>query len=189
MPPKNTEVRMKTLSSDNTVRRLTSDAALVGCALMLSFVEAVLPIAALPIPGFKIGLSNIAITAAAYRYSVKDAAAVSLCRIVLTFFIFGSPTSLIFSLLGAILSLTALALTKRRFITSRFSFIGISVICALCHNTGQLIAALMLVGSASLSYILPLVIASMIYGTLNGIILNLIPDRIYNKNNRLEGAI
>lgn len=179
---------MKILSSDNRVRRIAENAALVGAAMMLSFIEAVIPIAALPLPGFKIGLSNIAMTVAAYRYSVKDAASVSLCRIILTFFLFGNPTSLIFSVSGAVLSLTSLAFTKTLSISSRFSFIGVSVICALAHNAGQLIASLMLIGSASLGYMLPLISASAVYGTLNGVILNLIPDKIYNKNNQSEGA-
>ncbi|MBE6541024.1 MAG: Gx transporter family protein [Ruminococcaceae bacterium] len=180
---------MKTLSSDKKVRLIAECAVFVGCAMMLSFVEAIIPIAVMPIPGFKIGLANIAITAAAYRLSIKSAAAVSFCRIILTFFLFGNPTSLLFSLFGASLSLVSLQITKKHFFASRFSFIGISVICALSHNVGQLTAALVLIGKASLGYALPLVIASMIYGTLSGIILNILPEKIYINNKRTEGAI
>lgn len=160
---------------------MAENAVLVAASMILSFIESVIPIAALPIPGFKLGLPNIALTVAAYRYSVKDAVLISLCRIILTFFLFGNPTSFIFSIFGSVLSLTALALTKNRAFSEHFSFIGVSVICALAHNSGQLIASLLLIGDAAFGYTLPLVAASAVYGTLNGVILNLIPDKIYNK--------
>lgn len=173
---------MKTLSSDKRVRRLAEDSALVCAALLLSFVEAVIPIAALPIPGFKLGLANIAILLTAYRCSVGDAAVVSLARILLTFLFFGSPTSLIFSLSGGILVVAVLTLLKLTKSSPKFSFIGISVLCAAAHNFGQLIAALALTGHAVLSYLPALAAASLIYGTLTGVILNALPDRLYNKS-------
>ena len=180
---------MKTLSSDKKVRRIAENAVFIVAALMLSFVESIIPIAVLPIPGFKLGLSNIAVTVAAYRLSIKDAAGVSFGRIILTFFIFGNPTALIFSIFGALLSVFSLYITKNSLFLKKFSFIGISVLCAVSHNLGQLTAALRLIGISSLGYTLPLIAASLVYGTLNGIILNLIPDKIYQNKNRTEGSI
>lgn len=179
---------MKILSSDKRVRRLAQDSALVCAALLLSFVEALIPVAALPIPGFKLGLANIAILLTAYRSSVVDAAVVSLARILLTFLFFGSPTSLIFSLCGGLLVIAVLALLKLTSSSSRFSFIGISVLCAAAHNLGQLLAALTLTGNAVLSYLPALAAASLIYGTLTGSILNALPDKIYHNSNN-KGAL
>lgn len=176
---------MKILSSDKRVRRLAEDSALVCAALLLSFVEAVIPIAVLPIPGFKLGLANIAVLLTAYRCSVTDAAVVSLARILLTFLFFGSPTSLIFSLSGGILVICVLLLLKLTKTAPKFSFIGISVLCAAAHNLGQLTAALALTGTAVLSYLPALAAASLIYGTLTGIILNSLPDKILSN----EGAL
>lgn len=179
---------MKILSSDNSVHRLAEDSALLCAALLLSFVEAVIPIMVLPIPGFKLGLANIAILLTAYRCSVGDAAVVSLARILLTFLFFGSPTSLFFSLSGGILVITVLILLKAVRLTQKFSFIGISVLCAAAHNLGQLLAAITLTGNAVLAYLPALATASLIYGTLTGGILNSLPDKIYHKSNN-KGAL
>jgi len=53
--------------------------------------------------------------------------------------------------------------------------------CAFLHNLGQLIAAFILMGDAVLSYIPPLIAASIIYGGINGIILCVLPPQIYRK--------
>ena len=177
---------MPILSSDRRTTHLAADAAFTGAALLLSFVEAVIPLGVLPLPGFKLGLCNLAITAAAFRYSVKDAAAVSLCRILLNFLLFGSPTSLIFSLTGGLLVLFALNLLTRPGLAPRFSFLGISVLCAMMHNAGQLAAARILLGPAVGSYLPALAFASLLFGGLNGVILNRLPDRIYQPESGKE---
>lgn len=170
------------LSSDKKIARIAADSAFVCAALALSYLESLIPLRIiLPLPGFKLGLANIAVTVCAFRYSVKDAAAVSLCRILLSFLLFGGVTSLLFSLFGSLLSCAVLLpFTKRRGAGRiGLSFVGISLLCALAHNTGQLIAALVIVGRAVLSYIPMLISASLICGALCGIILCLIPDKIY----------
>lgn len=170
---------MKTLLSDERAGRLSGNAVLLASAMILSFVETLVPLAALPLPGFKAGLANIAVTAAAFRYSVKDAAAVSFVRCILTFLIFGSPTSLMFSICGGALVILMLAVLKTTGVSSKMSFIGLSVLCALAHNAGQYTAALVLVGRAVNSYIPVLIAASAFYGSVNGIIMNLLPEFIY----------
>lgn len=169
---------MKTLSSDKKISLLASDAILLSAALILSYIEAVLPVLSVPFPGFKLGLCNIAITAAAYRNSPVHAAVISLARVLISFLLFGNPTSLMFSLFGSFLVIIALSLLTK---THAFSFIGISVICAFLHNAGQLCAGCLLTGKAVLSYIPFLCLASLIFGTLNGVILNILPDNIFQK--------
>ena len=151
---------------------------LTTAALMLSFIEVIIPLDFLPLPGFRIGLANIAVTVAAYALSPVHAAVVSLLRMIIVFLLFGSPTSFIFSLCGGALVMIALFILKDH--SSRLSFIGISVICATLHNLGQFTAAWFLVGSAVAAYLPFLSLASLVFGTLNGIILNLLPDKIYN---------
>lgn len=176
---------MKILSSDKRIRRAAVDASLVCAALLFSFVEALFPLGVLPLPGFKAGLANIAILFAAFSLSVPDAAAVSLCRIFLTFLFFGSPTSLLFSLSGGLFVLFILLLLKLFRLTAKMSFTGICVLTALAHNAGQLAAALLLTGTAVLSYTPALLAASLIYGALTGLLLSLLPDRLYAVPSRL----
>lgn len=163
--------KAKMPSSDKRVRRLAWDASLLGFALMLSFVEAILPLAAwLPLPGFKLGLSNMGVLLAAYALSLRDAAAVSVGKVFLTALLFGNGLSLFFSASGAFFVLVALLLLRR---TGRFSFLGISVLCAVSHNGGQLAAALLWMDStAPLSYAPVLLLASLVTGSLTGLLLN-----------------
>ncbi len=167
---------MKKLSADRRTVRLAADAAFLSLALVLSFVESFLPAAVLPLPGFKIGLANLAILAAFYRTGrLADAAVISLCRCLVTFLLFGNPTGLLFSLCGGALVLVMLGLLRR---VRGLSFVGISVLCALAHNLGQLTAAVLLTGWAVLAYLPALLAASAFYGTINGVLLNRMPEFI-----------
>lgn len=172
---------MKTLSSDKRVRRLSLDAALLGLSLILSFVEVLIPLTVwIPLPGFKLGLSNIGILAAAYCCSVPDCTAVSAGKVIIISLLFGNVTSFWFSASGAACVLMAITVLKgSRSFGNCFSFVGISVLCAVCHNMGQLFAAMIVMNSTAVfSYTPALLIASCLYGTVNGLILNFILPRV-----------
>lgn len=173
---------MKTLSSDKRVSRLAADAVLLGAALLFTFVEAILPVGLIPLPGFKLGLANLAVTAAAYRCSIGDAATVSAARILITFLLFGNPVSLLFSLAGGLLVLLVLSVLTRPTVAPRFSFWGVSLCSAAAHNLGQLAAATALFGSAVLSYAPVLAAAALLCGTLTGWIMNLLPESLWRIN-------
>jgi len=164
------------LPSDKRVARVAESAAFLSVALILSFVESFLPSALLPLPGFKIGLANLAILSLYYRTEhLADAAVLSLCRCLITFLLFGNVTSLLFSLCGGAAVILMLALVGRM---RGFSFIGVSVLCAAAHNAGQLLTAVFLTGTAVLAYLPALFAASAFYGTVNGVILNRMPEFI-----------
>jgi len=184
---------MRTLSSDDRIRRLALDAALLGLTLILSFVEALVPLTAwIPLPGFKPGLSNLGILAAAYLCSVPDCAAVSAGKVIITALLFGSAPSFLFSASGALAVILLLALIRHLPFSGKcFSFVGISVLCAVFHNLGQLTAAMIVMnGTAVFSYAPALLAASCLYGTVNGLILNTILPRSlrYEKNSFLHSA-
>ena len=175
---------MTAWSDENGIRRAAYDSVLLCAALALSYLESLLP---LPLPGMKPGFANIAVTVAAYRYSIRDAALVSLCRVALMFILFGGGASLLFSLLGALCSLLMLCATKHT-AHPRLSFIGISALCALSHNLGQLAAAVIVSGTPALAYAPYLLIASALCGSVNGVILGALPGKLFSqtKNNTLS---
>lgn len=179
---------MKSISSDKRVRRLVIDASLLCAALLLSFIEAVLPSFALPIPGFKPGFANIAVLFAAFAVSLPDAAVIAAARCIMSFLFFGSPTALIFSMTGALCVIAVLFIIKRTGIYRTASFLGISVISALAHNFGQLSAAAMLTGTAVFGYFPALIAASLIYGTLTGAVLCALPGSVYLLYNKFNGG-
>lgn len=162
------------MQKDKKTARIAADSAFVVLALALSYLESFVPTF---LPGARLGLTNIALTVCAYKFSVWDSFAVSLCRILISYLLFGNSLSLAFSLCGGAMSLLTLAFLKRH--SMGLSLIGVSVFCAFSHNVGQLVMACLLVGGAALSYALYLVPASLVFGALNGVIMTRIPDKIF----------
>ena len=83
-----------------TTRKLTTLSLLAAIALALYAVESALP-PIVPIPGIKLGLSNIITLVVLWKYSAKDAFFVLLVRILLATMFFGQAMSLLYSLSGA----------------------------------------------------------------------------------------
>ena len=161
------------------IRRMCLCAMLLGAAMLLSYLESILPLTFwIPLPGFKLGLPNVLITAVFVTVSPRDAAGISLCRILLMGLLFGNAVSLLFSLCGGLLAyvgLWLLARIGRRY----FSMIGISVGCATLHNVGQMLAAGVLFGMGVVHSYLPwLLLASLIFGTVTGILLHILTPRL-----------
>ena len=151
-------------------QRLTMAAMLASAALMISYAEHLIP-PVTAIPGIKPGFANVAVTAA-FALSPSAAFGVSFVRVCLFALLFGTPVSFAMSASGAVLSyifLLVMYYVKPR----RMSFVGLSVLSAFCHNTGQLICAAVLTGSVYTLYYLPvLAMSSVICGTLSGILMN-----------------
>ncbi len=169
---------MSILSQDKRVRRICLDAVMIAAAMMLSYLEVLLPLHLLiPLPGFRLGLANVVVLLVFCLQSPVDAAIVSALRILLMGLLFGSATSLYFSALGGLFAF--LMLLFCRFMLKKCSFFGVSVLCAAAHNGGQILAAATLFGSSVVFFYLPwLLLASAAYGGIVGILLNLLVPRM-----------
>lgn len=77
---------------------------LLAFGLILGYVETVV---AFPfgVPGMKLGLPNLAILLVLYLYGAREALLVNVCRVCLSAFLFGSLSSLLYSLAGALFQL------------------------------------------------------------------------------------
>lgn len=153
-------------------------AVLCALAMAFSYIEAIVPFyGAVRLPGFKLGIANIVVLYAMRRSRVQ-AAVVALCKVVLSFFLFGGATAFIFSLCGGVLSYFAMLFSVLLF-DKYLSNIGHSVIGAFFHNSGQLAAAVFVVGSSAVvSYYPFLIISAVISGTTCGLILNITERRL-----------
>lgn len=141
-------------------------------AMILSYVESLLPPIWSAVPGIKIGLPNIIIIFLLYRFSVKQAAAISLVRILLSALLFGNAVSLLYSLGGAILSIGVMTLLKK---TERFSMIGVSVAGGVFHNFGQILVAMLVLSTAEIGYyMIVLAVTGTVAGVLVGILGSLV---------------
>lgn len=155
-------------------KRLVLLAMLTAVAMILSYVESLLP--SVGIPGVKMGLANIAVIFALFRFGWKEAAALSLVRVVLVSLLFGSVGAMLYSLAGAVLSLAVMALLRR---IDRFSTVGISVAGGVAHNAGQILMAMLILQTKQLLGYLPvLAVSSIAGGVLTGLAAALLIRRI-----------
>ena len=149
------------------IRKLTLLSVLTAAALILSYAESVLPPLFPSVPGIKVGLPNIVIIFVLYRMDVRSAVSVSLVRICIAALLFGSPLSFIYSLAGAFLSLTVMALLKKLNILST---VGVSIAGGILHNMGQILAAMLLLQTVQIGYYF---IILAITGTVSGLFIGL----------------
>ena len=146
----------------NKTRKLTTLSLMVTFALVLSYVESRIP-AFVAVPGVKVGLANIAVIFTLYKLGIKEAITISLVRVVLVSILFGNPISLIYSIAGAILSLTVMILLKH---LTPLKEVAVSVTGGVMHNVGQITVASIILDTNVVTYYLPFLILS---GTLAGI--------------------
>lgn len=149
------------------IRKLTTLGILSALALVLAFLESLLPPIAPALPGIKMGLANIVIVFVLYRLGIKEAAVVSFVRLLLAALLFGSAVTLAYSAAGALLSLLLMALLRH---TGAFSTVGVSLAGGIAHNAGQIFMAVCLLGTAEIAYYLPFLVLS---GTAGGVLIGL----------------
>lgn len=150
-------------------KRLALCALLTTLALVLSIAEKWIPLGLLvPVPGIKLGLANVVTLFALTALTKREALAILLCRVVLGSLFFGSVTGFLFSLVGGLCALLAMMVLLRRE-GSWFTLVGISIGGAAAHNIGQILAAILWLGSTDvLGYLPLLLVSSLPMGLLTG---------------------
>ncbi len=148
-------------------KKLTTLGLSVALALILSYVESLLP-PLVAVPGVKVGLPNVVILFLLYRYGWREAGGVSLIRLLLTAALFTGFAAFFYGLAGAALSLLGSALLKR---TDRFSSPGVSVAGGVLHNLGQIALAALVLDSGYIFAYLPVLLLS---GTVAGVLVGLL---------------
>ena len=150
-----------------TDRRVARYAA---AAIALTVAEAAIPT---PLPGIKPGLANIVVLVVLARHGWREAAWVSLLRVVAGSLLVGQflAPGFFLGLTGALLSLAVLAvanLLPRRW----FGPVSQSILAAFAHIGGQvLLARLWLVPHDGVFYLVPVfAFFALIFGIVNGLI-------------------
>ncbi len=146
-------------------------------ALMFSYIETMIPIQ-FGVPGIKLGFANIMIVIMLYKSSAKEALLLSIVRIMLSGFLFGNLSSILYSIAGGVLSLGIMTLLKKQ---GGFSVIGVSVAGGVSHNIGQLIVAMLVVETYQVGYYFPvLLVAGVLTGLGIGVVSQEVLKRIRN---------
>lgn len=154
---------------------------MAALAMILSYVESLFPPLFTAVPGIKMGLPNIVIIFALYRFGLKEAATVSFIRLITVAMLFGTPLTFAYSLAGAVLSLALMALFKK---LDLFSTVGVSIIGGVMHNLGQILVAILVMETAEIGYYM---IVLAVTGTLSGAFIGLCGAMLikYMKNIRI----
>lgn len=149
------------------VKRITQMGVLLSFTLILCYVESQIPFS-FGIPGIKLGLANFSIVMTLYLLGEKEAIFMNGMRILLSSFLFGNMSLLLYSLAGGIFSMMIMIIMKK---VGCFSCIGVSMGGGVFHNLGQLLVAYFVVKTKGLIFYLPvLMIVGLITGAVNGII-------------------
>lgn len=143
-------------------------------AMVMSYLEHFIPT---PHPAIKIGLPNIIIVYILYKIGIKEAIAVSLVRVLLVSLIFGTiGSALPYSIAGAVLSLAIMIILKS---CKVFSTIVVSVAGGVMHIVGQTLVACIILETAAIAYMIPmLAVTAIISGALVGILGNLLIKKL-----------
>lgn len=150
-------------------------------ALILSYVEVLLPPLFPAVPGIKMGLANIVIVFLLYRRGMMSALWVSLLRIVLVSILFSNMMAFLYSLAGALLSLVVMTLLYRMNILSP---VGVSVSGGVTHNLGQVLMAMLLLDTTELGYYMAVLsvtgtVAGILVGLCGSLLIKKIPEKLF----------
>ncbi len=156
-------------------RKLTTMALLCAIALTIFMVEAQIS-APVPIPGVKLGLSNIITVYAVYALGAKEGALILLARIFLGAVFSGNFGTIFYSAAGGALAiLTTIGL---KFVLGESQLWIAGCLGAIAHSIGQIIMAVWLTGTPSLLIYLPvLILCSIFSGLFTGLCAQILVKR------------
>lgn len=158
---------MRKKKKNSPARRVAIAAMMVALAMMFSYIEVLIPIS-VGVPGVKPGLANMVVLLGVYVMPAGDVLVVLLSRILLSGFLFGNLSSVLYSLAAGLVSFTVMLLLSR---ARHLSIIGVSAFSGVCHNLTQLLVAMIIVNNKTLLYYTPvLLIFGAGFGTLVGVV-------------------
>ena len=159
-----------------SVKKLTQLSVLITIAVIIFVLEMQLP-PLTPIPGIKMGLSNIITLVVMILFSRKDAFIVLMLRIIISSIFAGQMTAFIYSITGGLVSFCFMSLFTL-FINKDKIWI-ISIFSAIGHNIGQIAVAILITSTWRIIFYLPiLLISGIISGAFTGITAQLLLKKI-----------
>ena len=155
------------------VQKMALLGVLTAAAIVIAILESFIP--SVGVPGVKLGLANIVILIILYELGIVEAIIVNLLRVLVVGLVRGTFLSMGFlmSLTGAIMSLGIMILFY--LLIKKFSIIGVSVVGSIFHVTGQILIAMIYLGTTYIVLYLPIIaISAILTGVFVGIVSQLI---------------
>ncbi len=137
-------------------KKISTMGILTSFALILSYLERMLP-PIVPVPGVKLGLSNLVILIVIYLLGNKYGFYLTIFKCTAVAILFGGISSFLYSITGGMFSFCFMYMFKKLNI---FSIVGISIVGGVAHNLGQIIMAIVIISNTKLLYYFPMLIFS-----------------------------
>ena len=158
--------------------RITQFGMLLSVALILSYLETLLPVI-IAVPGIKIGLANIITMLILYNRKLRHTFFFMVVRVTLAGILFSGVSGILYSLAGGLCCITVMGVLKR---FQCFSLLGVSMAGAIFHNVGQIIVALFVMENVHILFYLPMLCIS---GVISGLVVGYITYTLIKKYNGL----
>ena len=157
-------------------KKLLTLAVLASISMVLFIVENQIP-APVPVPGVKLGLGNVIVVAVLFLYGPWEALGVLAVKVFLSALLTGNLGALAYSAAGGLLSWGGMCLL-RPLLREKQLWVA-SVLGAMLHNLGQLLAAMVIAATPGLIAYLPvLLLSGMVTGLFTGIAAQAVVKRL-----------
>lgn len=157
------------------VKKLTLMAVLTAVALTIFVLEAQLP-PIVPLPGVKLGLSNIITVFAVFALGPGEAAAILTCRIFLGAVFAGNFSTIFYSAAGGACAI-AVTIGLRKILKHSQLWVA-GALGAVAHSIGQMAMAVILTGTPTIAVYLPVMVAiSIVTGLFTGLCAQVLVNR------------
>ena len=155
---------------------LTRMALLTAIALTIFMVELQLPGLA-PVPGIKLGLSNIVTVWAVFAMGPKKAAAILFCRVFLGAIFSGQMSTIFYSGAGGACAI-GITIVVRNILTRKQIWIA-GVLGSIAHCLGQMAMAVLLTSTPGLVLYLPyMILVGIFTGAFTGLCAQFLTERL-----------
>ncbi len=149
------------------LKKLLTLALLTSISLILFVIENQIP-APVPVPGVKLGLGNVIVVTVLFLCGPWEALAVLAGKVFLSALLTGNLGALAYSAAGGLLSWAGMCLLRP--LLREKQLWAASVLGAMLHNLGQLLAAMVIAATPGLAAYLPvLLLSGMITGLFTGV--------------------
>lgn len=152
---------------------------LTAMALVLGYVERMIPVLDGSIPGVKLGLSNVVILFGLYIMGDKSAFLLMVLKVLLLGLMFSGlfSTTMMVSFGGGLLSWIVMLLVKR---VKGMSVVSVSLLGAVAHNVGQTLTSSLILQTYQLlfTYLPAILISAVITGVLTGLVAQRVIDAL-----------
>lgn len=151
-----------------TSKNLAHAAILLAVALILGFLENLLPPVFPMLPYARIGLGNAAVLLALLWLGVPYAAVIMVVKCVVIGLFSGAPTMILYSLAGGVLSFAVMAFLLR---LGANGIPAISAAGGIMHNVGQVLVAMAVAGTKRIAVLL---VYLSLFGAVAGAVIGVI---------------